>query len=138
MARAKVVVEPPYEYYGRFSYGDLGGFPPLLPLKSLYLSLKLILCGLILLNLTRRLLYGVSPVRMNHWGFGLMTLTRGYWDGVAISTGSPFGALDMVQLGFSRPLWTRRPPPLACRPDGQPSWSAVHEVGPWSMVCGPG
>ena len=33
----------PNEHYYCFCYGDLDGFPPLLPLKSLYLSLKLIL-----------------------------------------------------------------------------------------------
>ena len=44
--------------YGHcFSYGDLDGFPPLLPLKILYLSLKLILSGPILLSLTLRLPY---------------------------------------------------------------------------------
>ena len=47
----------PYEHHGCFSYGDLDCFPPLLPLKSLYLSLKLILSGLIMLNLTLRLPY---------------------------------------------------------------------------------
>ena len=48
-------LEPPYEHCGLFPYGDLDGSPPLLPLKSLYLSLKLILFGPILLNLTLRL-----------------------------------------------------------------------------------
>ena len=33
---------------------------------------------------------------------GFLALTRGYRDKGTISTGSPFGALDMVQLGFSR------------------------------------
>ena len=46
---------PPYGHYGCFSYGDPDGFPPLLPLKSLHRSLKLILCGLILRILTLRL-----------------------------------------------------------------------------------
>ena len=45
---------PPYEACGCFfpmeTYGD--GFPPHLSLKSLNLSLKLILCGLILLTLS--------------------------------------------------------------------------------------
>ena len=44
----------PYGHYGCFAYVDLDGSPPLLPLKHLHLSLKLILSGLILLNLTRR------------------------------------------------------------------------------------
>ena len=48
---------PPDEHYGCFYYGDFDGFPPLLPLQSLYLSLKLILSGLILLNSTLRLPY---------------------------------------------------------------------------------
>ena len=48
---------PPYEHWGRFSYGDLDGFPPLISLKSLYLSLTLILSGLNVLNLTLCLPY---------------------------------------------------------------------------------
>ena len=32
---------PPHAHYGCFSCGDLDGFPPLLPLRSLDLSLKL-------------------------------------------------------------------------------------------------
>ena len=49
--------EAPYEHDGCFCYGDLDCFPPLLPLKSPYLSLKLILYGLTLLNLILRLHY---------------------------------------------------------------------------------
>ena len=51
-----------YEHYGCFSSGDLDGFPPLLPLKSLYRSLKLIVCRLILLNVTLCLLYLHPPL----------------------------------------------------------------------------
>ena len=57
VSRLTQCVPTPYEHCGCFYYGDLDGSPPLLPLKSRHLSLKLILSGLILLNLTLRLWY---------------------------------------------------------------------------------
>ena len=96
--------QPPHEHYGCFSYGDLDGFLPLLPLKSLYLSLKLILGGLILLDLTLRLPYlPLSLKRIMYQG----VLGRGYhqhW--------FPFwcsGHGSTRDWSSFHPLWTRRP-----------------------------
>ena len=73
--KLRCVDSSPYEHYGRFSFGDLDGFPPLLPLKSLYQSLKLILSGLIVLNLTLRLPYLLLGLKRIIYGLILPNLT---------------------------------------------------------------
>ena len=52
---------PLYEHHGCFSCGDLAGFPRLLPLKSLNVSLKLVVCVLILPEWTLCHLYLHPP-----------------------------------------------------------------------------
>ena len=69
----------PYEHCACLSCGDLDGLPPLLPLKSLSLSLKLILCVLILVDSTWCHLYLHPPSRTTFQARWLHGFDLGSW-----------------------------------------------------------
>ena len=106
--------------------GVLDGFLPLLHPKSLNLRLKLFLCIPILLHWTLCL---CVLTLLRGWLFrgllGSITLTSGSQVRVTVCTSFPYGALDMVPVGFSRVMTLRE-----SRVIGRQSLPRASPLGP--------